>query len=83
MRGQKKYEARVYEPDRTEVIAKAETFDLELGHIRAVIAEADAKQMPDDSAVTFEIVREDYLRKDEYRVRVMHVRHEYPKGERP
>lgn len=44
---------------------EAPSFWLELGHLRALVAEADRLGMADDSSVTFQGVAKSYSRADE------------------
>lgn len=69
-----KYKAQEWRSDARHAFVRAETFSLELGHLRALVAACEG--MPDKASVTFEGASKDYTRVDEWTAKVANVRHQ-------
>lgn len=74
MSEQSKYIAKSTTAESQAVWVKADTWHLELGHLRALVAASEG--MPDKASVTFGKVAKSYSRVDEYYATEAHVRHE-------
>tara|TARA_B100000700_G_scaffold110520_2_gene124513 strand:+ start:1620 stop:1856 length:237 start_codon:yes stop_codon:yes gene_type:complete len=68
-----KYKARSGVSRVGDVSVKAETFWLELGHLRALVEAADGLSLPDEASVRLEGVRKHFTYVNEFTATTVHV----------